>query len=1004
MNRCRLCSWFKMTLFVVACCVCAKQACSQEDFGLSGELHSTWAGKDGAPQGIRSLAQAPNGMLWISAIAGVYTFDGRVFTRFDLPDADIHNKSFGRIFFSSSGDLWMEPLHGALLRIRGREVRKMDRVDDGEVSPKINNVQQAPDGTIWAMLDRHWLASLGSDDVWHRTALPAADPKEDLTALYVDKQGRIWIVLGDRLFLRLPTSRVFVPTQTFVYGASSMSEAPDGGLWIGSSGPPTSPAPAHHLQHVDGTGSILQSREVSDQLSAVTAGYDGSVWGLTDQSTLIHLRPEELSTHGTPHTQLRPDAEQLRTAVQGDGFTELLLDKDNAIWVGGFGGLERFASATLHPLVPNALPGSWSDCLVRGGALWVSDPQSRLLLFKEGRLAKASPEKAEALFCSPSGVLFRNAEGLWIAGESGNMLLPKPPGLQGYSNHYIFTGATMLPSGAVVASVSGAVIGRSLWLYAERKWHQLQLPAGYPEITAMHVLSGREVLLGFLDGRLALLEDGTVRKAIPVESGVGAIIGFSETPNGVLTFGVNGVAFQTDSGASALRFLRPELVQRTTGAAEAPDGSLWLNAAKGIVRIAPEQWSAAKRDPTHVMEANNIHEGNFVGPAEPTLYSDRAQADNHGNIWFSTLNGIVSINPGASLTDKPPLVVIEDLLGDGHAPAADRKFAPGVSVVGIWYSGIDYRNPLGITYAYKLIGNDAVWQHVGNRTEAVYTHLRAGRYTFEVKARDAFGTWSKPVLLTPFTVEPHVYERSWFRIACLAFLAALVWGGVQFRLHSVARFMRDKAEARADERISIARDLHDTLLQGIQGLLLTLHAAAEHVPADHESRKALERALVSTERFVVEGRDRVKGLRSFGVQGENLEELLNAVAEDSGCRSVLSVNTRHPGASLELNEHVASEVFLIAREALLNACKHSNATHISIQLIYATTEFSLLCKDNGRGFKRDGLEPSTSPVRFGLRGMEERAIGIGAHLQIQSEPDQGTQIKLTLSPAKAYRR
>ena len=1004
MNRCptRPCPVF--VLLLIAFTFSPILARSEESFDLRGNLHSTWAGKDGAPQGVRSLAQAPNGVLWLSTIAGVYTFDGRTFTKFDTPDSNVHDKSFGRIFFTRSGDLWMQPLHGALLRLRGEEVRKIDRVDTRETSPKIENVQQAADGTIWAMLDRHWLVNLGSDDVWNRTDVPASDPKEDLTALHVDQRGGIWIVLGDHLFLRAADSRVFVPTQAFVYGASSMADVPDGGLWIASSGPPTSAAPAHHLQRVNASGVMVQTRDLRDGLSAVIAGFDSSVWVLTDQSKLIHFRAEDLSNRNAQKTDPLPDVQALGTAVQGDGYNELLRDKDGAVWVGGFGGLEQFAMATLHPLVPEATPGLWSHCLVRGGPLWVADPESRLLLFQGSRLLKVVPQKADALFCSAFGVLLRNDDGLWRANKDGNILLPKPPWLQGYSNHYMFTGAAGLSDGAVLATVSGATIGRSLWLYDQGTWHSLPLPAGYPEITAMQVISRRKVLLGLLSGQLALWEDGLVGKPKTMTPGVGSIIGFAEVQRGVLAFGASGLALLSDHEASALRFARPEFVQRTTGAAEAADGSLWLNADKGIIRVAPEQWSAAKADRTHAIEANNIREGNFVGPSEPTLFSDRAQVDDHGNIWFSTLNGIVSIDPAKSLRDKPPLLVVEDVLGDGRALSGNRTFAPGVSVVGIRYSGIDYRNPLGITYAYKLTGNDATWQDVGARTEAVYTRLRAGRYTFQVKARDAFGTWSDPVSLESFVVAPHLYERVGFRIFCVALAAALVWAGVKIRLHVVARTMRDKAEARADERINIARDLHDTLLQGIQGLLLTLHAAAERVPVNHESRKALERALVSTERFVVEGRDRVKGLRSFGTRTGNLEDMLNAVAEDSNCRSVFSISTRRSDATLELNEHIASEIFLIAREALLNACKHAQAAHIEIRLSFLAGEFRVSCTDDGHGFERSRLEPSIGNVRFGLKGMEERALSLGAQLLILSGPSRGTQVTFALPAARAYRR
>lgn len=592
--NCRRSRLWTLTIpLILAWCLSAGQARSQEDFGLRGELHSTWAGKDGAPQGIRSLAQAPNGVLWISAIAGVYTFDGRTFTKFDLPDVNIHNKSFGRIFFSRSGDLWLEPLHGALLRVRGGQVRRMDRLDDGEASPKIANVQQALDGTIWAMLDRHWLVSLGSDDVWRRTALPASNPDEDLTALHVDTQGRIWIVLGDRLFLRSAGSAIFAPTQTFVYGASSMAEAPDGGLWIASSGPPTSAAPARHLQRVSASGSVVQSTDLNDEFSAVIAGRDGSLWVLNAQSKLLHFRAQELFPQGVEHTQFRPEKVQLRIAVQGDGYNELLRDRDGAVWVGGFGGLERFASATLRPLEPDALPGLWSHCLAAGGLLWVSDPQNRLLLFKDSSLVTVTPQKADALFCSEYGVHFRNDDGLWAAYESGNKLLPKPPGLNGYSNHYMFTGATVLPGGAVLATVSGATIGRSLWLYERGEWQSQSLPTRYPEITAMRVISRRKVLLGLIDGELAIWDNGTVGKPSAIVGGVGAVIGLAKAPSGTFVLGANGLALHTGGGASAFHFARPELVQRTTGAAEAADGSLWLNAGSGIVRVAPEEWAAS---------------------------------------------------------------------------------------------------------------------------------------------------------------------------------------------------------------------------------------------------------------------------------------------------------------------------------------------------------------------------------------------------------------------------
>ena len=116
------------------------------------------------------------------------------------------------------------------------------------------------------------------------------------------------------------------------------------------------------------------------------------------------------------------------------------------------------------------------------------------------------------------------------------------------------------------------------------------------------------------------------------------------------------------------------------------------------------------------------------------------------------------------------------------------------------------------------------------------------------------------------------------------------------------------------------------------------------------------------------------------------------------------MSTRHSDPLLELTEHAESEIFLIAREALLNACNHAHATHISIQLTYGAREFRMSCADDGQGFDRSRLEVAIANVRFGLQGMNERAKSLGAQLTISSEPNRGTQVLLALPSLNAYRR
>ena len=242
------------------------------------------------------------------------------------------------------------------------------------------------------------------------------------------------------------------------------------------------------------------------------------------------------------------------------------------------------------------------------------------------------------------------------------------------------------------------------------------------------------------------------------------------------------------------------------------------------------------------------------------------------------------MDPECIRPTPPPKLTIRSVHADGRPLRGDHSFPPDAGTLTIDYIGIDLTNPRGVSYRYRLDGPDTGWQDVGARKEAIYTHLRPGRYTFEVMAENAYGVWTAPVSV-PFAILPHFYQTLWFQLLFLMILLALVWFGIRVRLKFVTAAIRARAEERADERIRISRDLHDTLLQGVQGLLLTFHSAAERVPADHQSRPALEQALAVADRIILEGRDRVKGLRALNLTDEELPSSLEALgAYDERCK------------------------------------------------------------------------------------------------------------------------
>jgi signal transduction histidine kinase len=320
------------------------------------------------------------------------------------------------------------------------------------------------------------------------------------------------------------------------------------------------------------------------------------------------------------------------------------------------------------------------------------------------------------------------------------------------------------------------------------------------------------------------------------------------------------------------------------------------------------------------------------------------------------------------------------------------------------YFGLNLSYPTGVVYRYKLGGSDKVWQEVGSRTEAVYTHLRPGEYVFQVEASNGDGIWTSPFNSAPFRILPAFYQTWWFEGLCVFAGILLLWLGITARVRFVAAGIRQRAEERADERIRIARELHDTLLQGVQGLLLSFHAAASKVPSDHESKKALERALATADRVILDGRDRVNRLRSEHLTNGELEPLIETIADDLTSLSKIDFALERTGTRQALNPEILDEIYYIVREALTNSFRHSGASQIVVALDYGKQQFSIVCRDNGRGFDVQELQESKAKGHWGLRGMAERAEKIGGDFDYRSAPAEGVQIRVLLPAIQAYIR
>lgn len=197
---------------------------------------------------------------------------------------------------------------------------------------------------------------------------------------------------------------------------------------------------------------------------------------------------------------------------------------------------------------------------------------------------------------------------------------------------------------------------------------------------------------------------------------------------------------------------------------------------------------------------------------------------------------------------------------------------------------------------------------------------------------------------------------------------------------------------RQKERARIARDLHDTLFQGFLGASMVLHRAVEEMPADSPSKPALKRALLLMRRVIDEGRHALDGLRSSPAPARSLEQAFTDLVDEvsaEGPRFRISVM----GRSKALDPAIEKEIYLIVREALVNALRHSAATNIETDVEYLPSALRVVVRDDGLGMDQEVLRAGRAS-HWGLLGMRERAASIEARLQIRSRRGAGTEVEI----------
>jgi signal transduction histidine kinase len=448
------------------------------------------------------------------------------------------------------------------------------------------------------------------------------------------------------------------------------------------------------------------------------------------------------------------------------------------------------------------------------------------------------------------------------------------------------------------------------------------------------------------------------------------------------------------------------VTQRTYTLIVDAEKSLWAYTSTGLLKISRKELNRWWKNPDATIDITRFDVFEGAQPAAAS-FRPRAVRSPDGRLWFANDNVVQVVDPSHVRTNSvPPPVQIEDIVADRkiYSMASGLRLPALTRDLEIDYTGLSFIAPPKMRFRYMLEGRDKGWREVGTRRQAFYSDLGPGKYRFRVIAANADGLWNESGTAVEFSILPAFHQTIGFRVLCVITGLSLVWLIYRMRLRQVGKAMSARFEDRMAERTRLARELHDTLLQTLQGSKLLADTTLSNLPDANRMHGTIVSLSGWLERAITEVRASLNSLQTSSSQEDNLAEALRRAAED--CRQTDALQFNFVAIGLEdgseppMRPMAREEIYRIAYEAILNACRHSRASALEIKLSYGP-DFCLGIHDNGKGME-PGIAARGKDGHYGLQGMRERAKRINGILTVASEVDAGTKIDLVVPGKTAF--
>jgi signal transduction histidine kinase/ligand-binding sensor domain-containing protein len=839
-------------------------------------------------------------------------------------------------------------------------------------------------------------------------------------SLYVDDRSRLWVGTDDGLFVLEGERLRRVDREPLVapIAVHSITEDREHRIWVGGSRL-IAIGPEGTVREFSLPGAYSQNR-----VKRILMTSDGTVWVGT-VGGLEYFRGNRFHTvdriHATVRSLLQTDDGTLWIGTIGDGLwtlrdgrlsqlnipgllpsqTVLAIFQDNQqqIWIGTQAGLVRLNKTPVDiiPLPESRDPDFETISGDNRGNIWVA--AQRLYCIRNG---VAAPVTYGHLANVPVRNVYRARDGeLWIGTDGSGAYRLNKDGLTHYTaptqltNNFI-RGFMESGDGAMwVATDEGlSRIGRD----GARKLTEAD---GLAFFSIRALLEARDGSLWIgTDHGLSHWKDGRFQQDEVTQSlreeKVWSIL---EDRKGALWFGTRDHGLYRWTRGSLKQFTSLEGLPSNSVYQILQDktGTFWLTGPNTIASISEAEMEQNDLSPDRPLSVE-VYSMPF-GADDAQLYGGRQPSGYlapDGSVWFPTNHGVAHILHADDAREPAPHVSIESVVEDGRAVVTgDRAVVPAHVVrLSFPFTAISLRSQEGVRFRYTLENFDRGWNVLTSPTTAdrvaTYTNLRAGHYRFRVQA---FNT-ANPAIVSeadlPFTKSSFFYETWWFYLLCGVALLAMAWAIYQIRVRQI----RTRFEAVLAERSRLAREMHDTVIQGCTGISALLEAVAS-TPTDHEPARneLLDYARTQARTTIEEAREAIWNMRH---EGEKEVELIEAI------HGVAAQTTRDFGTAVEVENNlnripvaasVAHEILMTVREAVYNSVKHGQTRNVTINLRDNGGDLSIAVVDEGCGFtvsSSDGAQEG----HYGIVGMRERMQRLGGRLELISTPGVGTTVHL----------